>query len=41
MITRFFAKGMIQLLGQEADVEVRAEADSSLTALDAIRRAKI
>jgi DNA-binding NarL/FixJ family response regulator len=35
-----FRKGMIQLLGQEPDFEVRAEADSSLAALDAIRRQK-
>ncbi len=35
-----FRKGMIQLLGQEPDIEVRAEADSSLSALDAIRRQK-
>jgi DNA-binding NarL/FixJ family response regulator len=35
-----FRKGMIQLLGQEPDIEVRAEADSSGTALDAIRRQK-
>jgi DNA-binding NarL/FixJ family response regulator len=35
-----FRKGAIQLLGQEADVEVRAEADSTRTALDAIRREK-
>jgi DNA-binding NarL/FixJ family response regulator len=35
-----FRKGMIQLLGQEPDLEVRAEADSSLAALDAIRRQK-
>ena len=35
-----FRKGMIQLLGQEPDLEVRAEADSSPSALDAIRRQK-
>ena len=35
-----FRKGMIQLLGQEPDIEVSAEADSSLSALDAIRRQK-
>ncbi len=35
-----FRKGMIQLLGQEPDLEVCAEAESSLTALDAIRRQK-
>jgi len=35
-----FRKGTIQLLGQEADVEVRGEADSAHTALDAIRREK-
>ena len=35
-----FRKGTIQLLGQEADVEVRAEADSTRTALEAIRREK-
>ena len=31
---------MIQLLGQEPDIEVSAEADNSLAALDAIRRQK-
>jgi DNA-binding NarL/FixJ family response regulator len=35
-----FRKGTIQLLDQEADVEVRGEADSAHTALDAIRREK-
>jgi DNA-binding NarL/FixJ family response regulator len=35
-----FRKGMIQLLGQEPDIEIRAEADSSVSALDAIRRQK-
>lgn len=35
-----FRKGMIQLLGQEPDIEVSAEADNSLAALDAIRRQK-
>jgi DNA-binding NarL/FixJ family response regulator len=35
-----FRKGMIQLLGQEPDIEVSAEADSSLSALNAIRRQK-
>jgi len=35
-----FRKGMIQLLGQEPDIEVCAEANSSHAALDAIRRQK-
>ena len=35
-----FRKGMIQLLGQESDLKVHAEADSSLAALAAIRRQK-
>ena len=35
-----FRKGMIQLLYQEPDIEVRAEADCSGAALDAIRRQK-
>jgi DNA-binding NarL/FixJ family response regulator len=35
-----FRKGMIQLLDQEPDLKVHAEADSSLAALDAIRRQK-
>ena len=35
-----FRKGTIQLLGQEADIEVRAEADSTRAALEAIRREK-
>ena len=35
-----FRKGTVQLLGQEEDIEVRAEADSTRTALEAIRREK-
>jgi DNA-binding NarL/FixJ family response regulator len=35
-----FRKGMIQLFSDEPDIEVRAEADSSHNALDAIRRQK-
>jgi DNA-binding NarL/FixJ family response regulator len=35
-----FRKGMIQLLGQEVDFEVRAEAENSPAALDAIRGQK-
>jgi DNA-binding NarL/FixJ family response regulator len=35
-----FRKGMTQLLGQAADFEVRAEANNSLAALDAIRKEK-
>src|SRR2546423_1308755 len=35
-----FRKGMIQLLGQEPDLEVRREADNSGSALDAIRQHK-
>jgi DNA-binding NarL/FixJ family response regulator len=35
-----FRKGMIQLFSHEPDIDVRAEADSSHTALDAIRREK-
>src|SRR5262245_49268153 len=35
-----FRKGMVQLLGGEPDVEVRAESNSTSAALDAIRREK-
>jgi DNA-binding NarL/FixJ family response regulator len=35
-----FRKGMMQLLGQEPDLEVRREADNSGSALDAIRSQK-
>lgn len=35
-----FRKGMMQLLGQEPDLEARSEADSSGSALEAIRRHK-
>ena len=35
-----FRKGVIQLFSDEPDIEVRGEADSSHTALDAIRRQK-
>lgn len=35
-----FRKGVIQLFSTEPDIEVRGEADSSHTALDAIRRQK-
>ena len=35
-----FRRGMIQLLGQEPDLEVRREADNSGSALDAIRAQK-
>ena len=35
-----FRRGMIELLGQEPGIEVRAEADSSATAFDAARRQK-
>lgn len=35
-----FRKGMIQLLGQEPDLEVLAEAENSRAALDSVRRQK-
>lgn len=36
-----FRKGVVQMLSQEADLEVRAEAESSPAALDLIRRTRV
>ncbi|MDQ6655888.1 MAG: DNA-binding response regulator, partial [Verrucomicrobiota bacterium] len=36
-----FRKGVVQMLSQEPDLEVRAEAESSPAALDLIRRTPV